>query len=332
MNPERILVIVLGSLGDAVLALAPLAMLRAHHRDAEITVLTQRGNVRFLSKSPYVDRVDVRWPQTKLIDKAKFIWSLHQERYSMVYDLTNSAESEALFKLLWPFQPKWSGGAVGCSHPHVDRTRLTLHRLDRHAEQLLTCGVGPKEGFAPGLSPVPDLNWVESVVKDHVKLTPRHHGIAEPFAFLAPEGPAAEPTKRWPTARYGELALALEARGIQPVLVGGPAAIELAVEIRAIAPKALDLVARLDVFQYIGLARKSMLAVGSEGDMAIIAAAADAPTLAIINPNETSVRKAAPRGSATVGLVARNFDTIRVQDVLAAARAVTPTILEAQTS
>ena len=107
MNPERILVIVLGSLGDAVLALAPLAMLRAHHQDAEITVLTQRGNVRFLSKSPFVDRVDVRWPQTKLVDKAKFIWSLHQERYAMVYDLTNSAESDALFKLLWPLQPKW---------------------------------------------------------------------------------------------------------------------------------------------------------------------------------------------------------------------------------
>jgi hypothetical protein len=106
----------------------------------------------------------------------------------------------------------------------------------------------------------------------------------------------------------------------------------LAVEIRAIAPKALDLVARLDVFQFIGLARQSILAVGSEGDMAIIAAASGAPTLAIINPNETSVRKAAPRGTATVGLVARNFDTIRVQDVLAAARAVTPTILEAQTS
>ena len=285
MSPERILVIVLGSLGDAVLALAPLGMLRAHHRDAEITVLTQRGNVRFLSKSPFVDRVDVRWPQTKLVDKAKFIWSLHQERYAMVYDLTNSSESDALFKLLWPLQPKWSGGAVGCSHPHVDRTRLTLHRLDRHAEQLMTCGVGPKEGFTPGLSPLPDLDWVESVVKDHTKLTPRHHGISEPFAFLAPEGPAADPTKRWPTARYGELALALEARGIQPVLVGGPAAVDLAVEIRAIAPKALDLVARLDVFQFIGLARQSILAVGSEGDMAIIAAAAGAPTLAIINPN-----------------------------------------------
>ncbi|GBF59406.1 hypothetical protein PbB2_03106 [Candidatus Phycosocius bacilliformis] len=332
MDPQRILVIVLGSIGDAVLALAPLAMLRAHHRDAEITVLTQRGNVRFLSKSPYVDRVDVRWPQSKWIDKAKFIWSLHQERYDMVYDLTNSGESDHLFQLLWPLRPNWSGGAVGCSHPHVDRTRLTLHRLDRHAEQLLTCGIGPKEGFAPGLSPLPDLSWVDSVVKDPAKLTPRHHGIVEPFAFLAPEGPAAEPSKRWPTARYGELALDLERRGIQPVLVGGPAAIELAVEIRAIAPKALDLVARLDVFQFIGLARKSMLAVGSEGDMAIIAAAAGAPTLAIINPNETSVRKAAPRGSATVGLVARNFDTIRVQDVLAAARAVTPTILEAQAS
>jgi hypothetical protein len=72
----------------------------------------------------------------------------------------------------------------------------------------------------------------------------------------------------------------------------------------------------------MALARSTGLAVGSEGDMAIIAAAAGAPTLAIINPNEVSVRKAAPRGVATVGLVARNFDTISVDDVLASARAV----------
>ncbi len=332
MRKERILVVLIGGLGDAVLATAPLAMLRAHHAQAEITVLTLRGNVRFLSKSPFVDRVDARWPQPTLMDKLKLLWSIRKDRYSMVYDLTNTAQSDALFEALNPFPPNWSGGAIGCSHPHTDRTRLMLHRLDRHAAQLATCGIGPKEGYAPGLSPLPELDWVESVVKEAHKLSPSHYGIQTPFAFLAPEGPPAEPMKRWPSTRYGELALALLARGIHPVLVGGPAGVEQAVEIRAMAPGALDLVARLDIFQFIGLARQALLAIGSEGDMAIIAAAAGAPTLAIINPNEASVRKAAPRGTATVGLVARNFDTIKVQDVLSAARAVAPTILEAQAS
>jgi ADP-heptose:LPS heptosyltransferase len=212
----------------------------------------------------------------------------------------------------------------GCSHPHVDRSRLTLHRLDRYADQMMLCGVGPKEGFAPGLSPLPNLDWTALLLTDPVSATPTHHGIDGPFAFLAPEGAPDDSSKRWPSARYGELANALLARGVQPVLVGGPGAVALAVEIRAIAPKSLDLVARLDMFSFIALAKQASLAVGSEGDLALIAAAAGAPTLAIINPNEVSVRKAAPRGLDTVGLVARNFDTISVSDVLASARAVAP--------
>jgi ADP-heptose:LPS heptosyltransferase len=329
---ERVLVIVLGGLGDAVLATAPMAALRAHHARAQITVLTPKTNIRFFANSPFVDRVDARWPTKKPMDKVKFNWALRNERYGMVYDLTNNDDSEALFKALNPFPPNWSGDAEGCSHPHADRSRLTLHRLDRHADQMMVCGVGPKDGFAPGLSPLPDLDWMADLAGEGVNATPAFHGISGPFAFLAPEGAPDDPAKRWPSARYGELANALLDRGVQPVLVGGPGAIKLAQEVRAIAPKSLDLVARLDMFQFIALARQASLAVGSEGDLAIIAAAAGAPTLAIINPNEASVRKAAPRGLDTVGLVARNFETISVGDVLASARAVAPFLADTHAS
>jgi ADP-heptose:LPS heptosyltransferase len=329
---ERVLVIVLGSLGEAVLATAPMKALRAYHAKAEITVLTQPANVRFFDKSPWVDRIDARSPLKKPLDKVKFNWALRNERYGMIYDLTNNEDSEAIFKALTPFPPNWSGDAVGCSHPHVDRSRLTLHRLDRHADQMMVCGIGPKEGYAPGLSPLPDLDWTHGALTDPSKATPARHGITEPFALLAPEGAPDDPAKRWPTERFGELANALIEHGVQPVIVGSPAAVSLALEIRAVAPRALDLVARLDMFSFMEMARHASLAVGSEGDMAIMAAAAGAPTLAIINPNEASVRKSAPRGVATVGLVARNFETIGVAQVLASARAVAPFLAETHSS
>jgi ADP-heptose:LPS heptosyltransferase len=321
---DKVLVLVLGGLGDAVLATAPMKALRAHHEKAEITVLTAPSNVRFFANSPWVDRVDARWPIKKPLDKVKFNWAIRNERYGMIYDLTNNDDSEAIFKALTPFPPNWSGDVVGCSHPHVDRSRLTLHRLDRYADQMMVCGIGPKEGYAPGLSPLPDLTWTHAAAGDPAKSDPARHGINGPFAFLVPEGAPEDASRRWPSARYGELANSLLELGVQPVIVGGPAAIPLALEIRAIAPRALDLVARLDMFAFIDMARKSSLAVGSEGDLSVMAAAAGAPTLAIINPNEASVRKASPRGEATVGLVARNFDTIGVNDVLASARAVAP--------
>jgi ADP-heptose:LPS heptosyltransferase len=306
--------------------------LRAHHAGAEITVLTSPNNVRFFANSPWVDRIDARWPIKKPIDKVKFNWALRNERYGMIYDLTNNEDSEAIFKALTPFPPNWSGDAVGCSHPHVDRSRLTLHRLDRYADQMMICGIGPKEGYAPGLSPLPDLEWTQTALKDTSKGDPARHGIEGPFALLVPEGAPEDAGKRWPSARYGELANALLDYGVQPVIVGSPGAVTLALEIRAIAPRALDLVARLDMFAFMEMARRASLAVGSEGDLAIIAAAAGAPTLAIIHPNEASVRKAAPRGEATVGLVARNFDTIGVSEVLASARAVAPFLSQTQPS
>jgi ADP-heptose:LPS heptosyltransferase len=329
---DRVLVIVLGSLGDAVLATAPMKVLRAYHASAEITVLTAPCNIRFFNRSPWVDRIDARWPIKKPLDKVKFNWALRNERYGMIYDLTNNDDSEAIFKALTPFPPNWSGDALGCSHPHVDRARLTLHRLDRHAEQMMVCGIGPKEGYAPGLAPLPDLDWSRDALSDPGAASPARHGIEAPFALLAPEGVPDDPSKRWPTARYGELANALLEHGVQPVIVGSPSAVALALEIRAIAPKALDLVARLDMFSFMEMARQASLAVGSEGDLAIMAAAAGAPTLAIINPNEASMRKAAPRGVATVGLVARNFDTISVSDVLASARAVAPFLSDTHSS
>jgi ADP-heptose:LPS heptosyltransferase len=329
---ERVLVIVLGGLGDAVLASAPMAALRAYHSSAQITVMTPRRNVRYFANAPFVDRIDARWPTKKPMDKVKLQWAMRNERYGMIYDLTNNEDSEAIFKSLNPFPPNWSGDVEGCSHPHVDRSRLTLHRLDRHADQMMVCGIGPKEGYAPGLSPLPDLDWTVGVLSDRAKATPAYLGIDGDYALLAPEGTTTDLSKRWPSARYGELANALLERAIQPVIVGSPDAVSLATEIRAVAPKALDLVARLDMFQFIALAKQATLAVGTEGDLAIMAAAAGAPTLAIINPNEASVRKAAPRGIATVGLVARNFETIRVEDVLASARAVAPQLFRPHAS
>jgi ADP-heptose:LPS heptosyltransferase len=323
----RVLVIVTGGLGDAVLATAPLDELRRHHQRSEITVLTGRQNVRFFKHCPLVDRIDARWGALKPLDRVKFIWSLRQERYDMVYDLSLTEDTNALFAGLKPFPPHWSGTAMGCSHIYADRSHLSLHRLDRHAEQLMLCGIGPVDGYAPGTAPLPVLDWCENAVADRSRLEPKWHGIEGRFALLAPEGPPDEPVKRWPTARFGQMANTLADHGIAPIIVGTPAAADLAAEVRAIAPRALDLVARIDMFQFVALAPKASLAIGGEGDMAIMAAAAGAPTLAIINSNETSARKAAPRGLATVGLVARNFGSISIDQVLHAARAVAPDLI-----
>ena len=53
----RILVIKLGALGDFVQAMGPAAAIRAHHRDAEITLLTSAPFATLGRAAPYFDRV-----------------------------------------------------------------------------------------------------------------------------------------------------------------------------------------------------------------------------------------------------------------------------------
>ena len=54
---SRLLVIKLGALGDFVQAMGPAAAIRAHHPDAEITLLTTAPFAELARAAPYFDRV-----------------------------------------------------------------------------------------------------------------------------------------------------------------------------------------------------------------------------------------------------------------------------------
>lgn len=320
---DRVAVVVTGTVADAVLATAPLQAIRAHHPKAQITLFTDPGLVRFFRPCPFIDQIEARWRPVGFADELKARWGLWSWGLKAVYDLSATAQTNALFARFAPFRPLWSGTARGCSHPHVDRGRARLHRLDRHAEQLGLAGIGPEDGYPPGAAPLPALDWIGAHPDEAARIAPDRQGLIGPYAILAPEGPEGEAGKSWPVARYGALATALRQDGLKPVVVGSPAAAEMAAAIRTIEPEALDLVARLDVFQFVGLARAARLAAGGEGDLTVVAAAAGAPTVAVLNPAATNLRQAAPRGPATVALVSRSFSDIAVEQVIRASRAVT---------
>src|SRR5579863_5122600 len=89
---ERILVIKLGALGDFVQAMGPAAAIRAHHPQAEITLLTSPELAGLAKAAPYFDRVwlDDRpgwvrpWALWRLLRK------LSREGFARVYDLQTS--------------------------------------------------------------------------------------------------------------------------------------------------------------------------------------------------------------------------------------------------
>ena len=256
-EPARILVIKLSALGDFVQAMGPFAAIRAHHRDARITLLTTKPYAEFAAASPWFDEI---W-----VDERPRLWQLGAllalrrrligGRFDMVYDLQTSDRSGWYFRLMR--RPNWSGIAPGCSHPDTNPDREHIHTIERQAIQLALAGIPA--------TPPPDLSWVTADVA--------RFALKTPYVLIVPGGAPHRPAKRWPVEHYVALVKALAGRGIAPVLIGtmedaGPVA-----GIDGAVIEARSLLGQTSLADLAVLARGAAGAVGNDsGPMHLIAA------------------------------------------------------------
>lgn len=280
----RILVIKLGALGDFVQALGPFQAIRAHHPDAEITLLTTRPFAALAVASPYFDHVWIddkpkMWQVPKVLKLKRKLAGGH---FSRVYDLQTSDRSGWYFRLMGA-EPDWSGIAPGCSLPHANPDRDAMHTIDRQAEQLALAGI---EQVAP-----PDLSWAEGDTS--------RFGLPAAFALLCPGAAAHRPAKRWPAERFGTLAAWLTARGIIPVLLGTETERAEITTIAAACPEAVSLTGKTSLLDILGLGLRARVAVGNDtGPMHLIAAAGCPSVVLFSDASDPSL--CAPRGRVAI--------------------------------
>ena len=297
-RPERrILVIRLGALGDFVLSFGPFAAIRAAHPSAEISLLTTGPFVDLARRSPWFDRVlvDARPPWWRAASVLRLVRQLRG--FDRVYDLQTSRRSAWYFRLAG--RPPWSGIAAGCSAPHANPARDVMHTLERQADQLAMAGV-------PAVSS-PDLSWLAAAPPPDV---------AAPFALLVPGAAAHRPEKRWPVARFAELAMLLRARGLNPVVAGTAGEAPLAAAI----PAAIDLTGRTDLPGLAALAARAAVAVGNDTGPMHLAAAMGCPCVVLFgaasDPALTAPR--GPHGAWPTVLRAQDLADLPVDRVAAA--------------
>lgn len=304
MPQDKILVIKLGALGDIVQAMGAAAAIRAHHRDAHIVFLTTAPYAGLARRAPYFDEI---WIDRRPAWRNPAGWlalgrRLRAGRFTRVYDFQTRRRTSAYYFLMG--RPEWSGTAPGASHRHADPGRDRLHTLDRQAEQLRVAGV-------PGPAPLPDLSWASGDVS--------RFAIPADYVLLIPGGAPHRPEKRWPAARYAELAGRLVARGIAPVLIGGEAERPLGRAMAAAVRGIFDLTGETEIGDVVALGRWALRTIGNDTGPVHLAVAGGSPATVLYSA-ASDPALTAPRGPDVVVLQRDDLADLPVDEVAATLR------------
>lgn len=311
-TPNRILVIKLSALGNVILSLGPFAAIRRHHASAHITLLTTAPYAGWLATSPYFDDVwiDGRpewWNLTAVLGLRRRLIGGHFER---VYDLQTSSRSSHYFHLLpRNARPEWSGIALGCALPDRDPARDRVHDIDRQFGQLRVAGIASREAA--------DMSWSHG---DTARF-----GLPEKLALLAPGSSPHRLAKRWPIAHYRDLAAALAARGVTPVVIGTAPERTLALAIQQGVATTIDLTGRTDLADLTSLARTATIAIGNDTGPMHLIATAGCPSIVLFS-RDSDPALCAPRGPRVSVLRRAELATLEVDTVLQAVAATIPAI------
>ncbi len=299
---ERILVIKLSSLGDLLMCLGAFAAIRARHRAAELVLLTTAPYVELAEACGQFDAV---WcdRRPRPLDIAGWLGlrrRLRRAGFRRVYDLQLSGRSTWYFRLFGRPRPEWVGTAPGCSHRYRQPAE-PRHVMERHAEMLGLAGIDRV--------PPPDLGFLQADLKSY-ELPPS-------YALLIPGSSPHRQVKRWPAACYAELANALAARRITPVVIGGAAEHETGKHITAAVPEAIDFCDRTELAELASLARGARVVVGNDTGPLHLAAMAGAPVVALFC-RESDPVKARPPGPAVTLLRRDTLAELPLAEVLEA--------------
>jgi len=297
-----VLVIKLGALGDFIQALGPLASIRRHHPVSRITLLTTAPFVDFASASGYANEVwcDEKPSALAVLEWLKLRKRLRSGGYGRVYDLQTSDRSAIYYRLFWPGPtPEWSGIVAESSFPHTNPGRDFMHTIERQAEQLRMAGI---ENVRPA-----DVSWATADIE--------RFGLADCFALLVPGGAIHRPDKRWPQSCYGELAEALWAREIQPVLLGLENEAGLLQDIAAGCAGAVNLAGRTDLMEIAEMSRRAITAVGNDTGPMHLIAAAGCPCI-VLYSHKSDPALCAQRGASVSILRRESLDQLSVDEVL----------------
>jgi heptosyltransferase-1 len=291
-DPRNILVIDFGQLGDVVLSLPALRAIREKFPQARITVAVGKPGAPVVDLSGYadativVDRVALRdgWKVLSVVRIGRIVKEVRRAKFDFVIDLHSLSETNLLGFFsgaptrLYARRPGRSIDVLANFHPKppVEDNRPTKHAIDRYLDVLIPLGIKD----APRVPRLRTRAEDDAAVEQMLKKEKANTNV--PLVGLFPG--AGHPDRRWPLARFMELAERLVRNdGVRIVLFAGPEEREMVKEMRALFPRTTIIFDRLTVPQLASaLARLSVFVSNDTGPMHI-ATAVGTPVVALLD-------------------------------------------------
>ncbi len=282
----NILVIKLGALGDFIQALGPMAAIRAHHPDSNITILTTKPFEAMAQASGYFDdiKIDIRPKWNNFRGWTELRRFFNTGSFCRVYDLQNN-DRTAFYLRLFSKKPEWVGAARGASHRNSSRERTAGMAFEGHLQTLALAGI---TNIKPDT-----LSWLSA---EH-----DFSNLPTPYILIVAGASPQHPEKRWPPEKFSEICKLLLQRGYHPVLLGSSAEKNITQEIQNAVPEVLNLSGQTSLFDLPSLARGAAGAIGNDTGPMHLIAQAGCPSIVLFSSKSNPVRHA-PLGQNVLSL------------------------------
>ena len=310
---QRLLIVRLSAMGDIIHTLPAAQALRNAFPNATIGWLIEErwaellcalGTPRRGARSPqrplvdWVHTVDLKgWRKSLLsvnsAERIARVWNdVRSAHYDVVLDLQGAIRSAVL--------ARWSGAPVifGAAQPRESPaslfyTRPVIVRGTHVVEQNLSI----VESFVGRYLTAPTVELPrDDVAEGRVTQRLREVSIRD-FAILNPG--AGWGAKRWPAERYGRVARALAAEGVQSIVNHGPGEESLAREVETASGGAARPF-QCSISELIALTRRAKLFIGGDTGPLHLAAALKIPVVAIFGPTDPA--RNGPYGTRSIVL------------------------------
>lgn len=285
-TPSRLVIRTPNWLGDVVMALPAIGMIRGGYPDAELTVAVPRAFAPVFDQQTSAGLIEVIEPA-----------ALGAGQFDTIILMTNS------FGSAWAARragipERWGYAAAGrrlLLTRAVRRPRGTVHQVEYYRALASELDM-PQGDPVPRMVPGERTHELATALIEAERLGDR------PLVGFAP-GAAYGHAKRWPPAYVANVIASVAATSVTCVLVGSAAdqdagrEIESALGSRTLAPgRMVNLIGRTDLRRLIGLLTRCAVFVTNDSGSMHLAAALGTPVVAMFGP--TDERMTAPRGPA----------------------------------